>query len=212
MRRSIRANPGPLMAGIFAVLLALAGTQQAQAQSVYFSGFTEGCFGVGCTPTGGSSIFGGLTYSAGTFAVTTVDGFASVGGGTNNFGRFALSGAAQTYTGQSFTLLLTFIDPSSNSNVFTAALTGAVTAVGSGGVFVDFGNATQTWSDANGTYTVMVNDLSVFPGESVSVSGNLTATSTVVPEPISMVLIGTGLAGLGVVRRRRSRIEDADLI
>lgn len=204
-----RARPPLFAAGVLAGLLALAGVQQANAQSVYFSGYTQGCFGLGCTPAGGVSTNQALNYSPSSgFNVTTVNGFGSIGGPINNFGRFSL-GTFGSYTGQAFTLLITFIDPAANNNVFAASLTGSVRSTTSGGVFIDFDNTKQFWGDGTSIkYSVMVNDLSVHPGENLAVSGNVTAT----PEPISMLLVGTGLAGLGVARRRRTRLEKADLI
>ncbi|HEX6133067.1 MAG TPA: PEP-CTERM sorting domain-containing protein [Longimicrobiales bacterium] len=151
-----------------------------------------------------------LNYSPSSgFNVTTVNGFGSIGGPINNFGRFSL-GTFGSYTGQAFTLLITFIDPAANNNVFAASLTGSVRSTTSGGVFIDFDNTKQWWGStpSDRRYSVQVNDLSVHPGENLAVSGNVTAT----PEPISMLLVGTGLAGLGVARRRRTQVGKADLI
>jgi hypothetical protein len=42
-----------------------------------------------------------------------------------------------------------------------------------------------------------------------SVDGTLAGTcQTVVPEPITIVLLGTGLAGLGAIRARRRKKDD----
>src|SRR5687767_142774 len=177
MRVLIRAGPLRLAAGVVATTLALAGAQSAEAQSVYFSGYTQGCFGSSCTPTSPTATLGGLTYTASTgFAGTTSNGFLAIGGGSNNFGTFSLAASNFNYFGHSFTLLITFIDPSSNQNQFTAALLGSVSQNATGGVTVFFDpTQVQTWRDANGTYSVRVNPTSVFPGQTVPVTGDLTA-------------------------------------
>ncbi|CAN5616660.1 hypothetical protein BH23GEM8_BH23GEM8_22580 [soil metagenome] len=59
---------------------------------------------------------------------------------------------------------------------------------------------------ANGT-TYFNLHTTQFPGGEIR--GQLLAQSSVVPELISMVLLGTGLAGLGALRRRRHDGDDS---
>src|SRR5207248_2260619 len=82
--------------------------------AIEFIGFTDGCFGSGCTPASNSastsaSLAPGLTYLNSTFDVTTSGGFVAIGNApgvpnVNNLGSFTLTGDPAIYTGNHFDL------------------------------------------------------------------------------------------------------------
>jgi len=166
-----------------------------------------------------STTYGGLSYTGSTFNVNTAGGFYGLGGnaGTinvNNLGSFSLSGAPASYSSPatSFTLDVVFLAPTGiagdNSATYTAALQGDVTNTKSGGVYVQFDNSPRlfTYSNAagSGSFTLSVNDLSLFPTQTTSVTGYGTGTFKSVPEPNSVAAIGMGLCGLLIRRRRKT--------
>jgi hypothetical protein len=146
----------------------------------------------------------------------------------NNLGAFSLATTPFAYGGNTFTLRVTFTAPEgiagTNTALFTATLTGTVTSdPNSGGVRLDFDNTPIlfTFNDANcqattvpgqqttcgsGSFFFSVNDLSIDPGQVASITGQITsAQQTTIPEPMTMILFGTGLAGIAAkVRRRRA--------
>src|SRR5256885_11201 len=137
----------------FAAVL-IFGQGVARADEVFIAGFTNGCFGLGCTP-GSSATAGGLTYSNSTFSGTTANGFRGLGGNANpgsnfnNLGSISLSTSAQNYL-IPFTLQITFPAPQGisgpNSSSFIATVTGSVRSDNTGGVFVDFDNTPQLFA------------------------------------------------------------------
>jgi PEP-CTERM motif-containing protein len=185
---------------------------QARADEVTISGSTTGIV------TGVPQ----LTFAGNPFFTNTTALGVGALSGANNLGTFSLSTAPLASVNGTFTLNVTFTSPTGiaggQGTTYTAVITGSVSPnVNQGGVNINFNNNSPvvfTFDNGttSGTFSVAVADLFVESGNQANVTAGTTGQQTAIPEPATLLLLGTGLTGVAAKlrKRRKERTKGSD--
>ena len=176
----------------------------ARADEVTISGSTTGTvLGVPQLSFAGNSGFTG----------TTALGIGSLSG-PNNLGTFSLNTDTLQAVAGTFTLNVTFTGPAGinggQGTIYTATIVGSVSPnINQGGVNIHFDNPSQlfTFNDGvnSGGFSLTVADLFVQSGQSADLTAGTRGEQTAIPEPATLLLLGTGLTGIAAKLRRRKK-------
>jgi len=201
-----------LVLGFGAMLLIGATFQTARADEVTVTGSTT--FGLTAP---------GLTVTPSSFFTgTTSLGIGSLSG-ANSLATFFLNTGPQSVTGGLFQLTINFTSPigiaSGQSTAYQAIILGSISPnVDQGGVSVHWISPTEvfTFNDGftAGSFSLTLADLFVQSGHSADLTagiiGRQETLETTVPEPTTLLLLGTGVTGIAAKLRKRRKEKRTD--
>ncbi len=196
------------------------GTVQTLAAPITFAANTAGTFGAGSsggTVSGGGSVLTvgstTITFSSKPSEINVVLDPPAISSSNVTLGIFtASSGALTSVNGATFTLNVSFTIPndgSPNPGVYTGSVTGSISS-GASSTEITWATTTLTFNSPSvGTFTITLEPTTPINAPSSPdasrIRGRITYTGAPIPEPLTMITLGSGLAGLAALARRRRK-------